>query len=111
MEKNEMKERKKNIRVPTSMKAHYFFNEQEQNAMECTVINISLSGTGLAFYTPEHIGVGALLSLKISALAGKAIIHLKGTVRWVNRGEKDFLCGIKLTETLDEAQLVLLGLF
>ena len=111
MEKNEMTERKKSIRIPTSVKAHYFFNEQEQDAMECTVINISLSGAGLAFYTPKHIGVGSMLSLKIFALEGKAIINLAGIVRWVNQGKKDFLCGIKLTEALDEIKLVMLGLF
>jgi len=111
MEKNETRERKKSIRVPTSVKAHYFFNDQEQDAKECTVINISLSGRGLAFYTPKQIGVGSTLSIKIFALEGKAIINRAGIVRWVNPGKKDFLCGIKLTEALDEVTLVLLGLY
>jgi len=52
-----------------------------------------------------------MLSLKIFALEGKAIINLEGIVRWVNQGKKDFLCGIKLTEALDEVKLVMLGLF
>lgn len=111
MGKCETRGRKKSIRVPTSVKAHYFFNEQGQDAKECTIINISLSGRGLAFYTQKHIGVGSTLSLKIFALKGKAIIKLAGIVRWVNPGKKDFLCGIKLTQALDEVKLVMLGLF
>jgi len=31
-------------------------------------------------------------------------------VRWVKQGKKDFLCGIKLSEVLDNAKQVVLGL-
>ena len=79
--------------------------------MECTVINISLSGVGLAFYTPERIEVGSMLFLKIFAVGGKTTITVEGIVRWVDQGKKDFLCGVKLTEALDEVKLVMLDLF
>jgi len=111
MENNNTEERKKSIRMPTSLKAQYFFKDKQQEAMECTVINISLSGVGLAFYTPEEIDVGSMLFLKIFAIGGKTTITVEGVVKWVNRGKKDFLCGIKLTEALDEVKLVMLGLF
>lgn len=111
MEQAGIREGKKSLRVPTSVKAQYFLSGREQEAKECTVINVSLSGAGLAFYTPKRIGVGTMLSLKIFALEGEAVISLAGMVKWVNRGKKDFLCGIKLTETLGTAQLVMLGLF
>jgi hypothetical protein len=111
MEKNKTEERKKTIRISTSLRAQYFFKDEQQEAMECTVINISLSGVGLAFYTPEKIDVGSLLFLKIFAIGGKTTITVEGIIKWVNQGKKDFLCGVKLTEALDEVKLVMLGLF
>lgn len=110
MERNGVEERSKSFRVPTSLKARYSLKNDRQEEKDCTVINISLNGAGLAFYTPENMEEGSRLSLKMVALEGKATITVDGIVRWVKQGKKDFLCGIKLLEVLDTAKQVVLGL-
>lgn len=110
MERGRSGDRKKSLRIPTSLKARYCVKDERQEEKDCTVINISLNGAGLAFYTPEAMEEGSMLSLKMIALEGKTTITVDGIVRWVKQGKKDFLCGIKLTEVLDAAKQVVLGL-
>jgi len=110
MERGGVEERKKSFRIPTSLKARYSLKDERQEEKDCTVINISLNGAGLAFYTPETMEEGSILSLTMVALEGKTTITVGGVVRWVKQGKKDFLCGIKLSEVLDNAKQVVLGL-
>lgn len=110
MESGRVEERKTSFRMPTSLKARYSLKDEQQEERDCTVINISLNGAGLAFYTPEDMEEGSVLSLRMVALEGKTTITVDGVVKWVKRGKKDFLCGIKLMEVLDNAKQVVLGL-
>jgi len=111
MESARIEERTESIRIPTSVKARYFLKNEQLPGKDCTVINVSLNGAGLAFYGRETMEKGSRLSLKMYALGGKATITVDGVVSWVKQGKKDFLCGIKLIEVLDNAKQMVLGLY
>ncbi len=111
MEHARIEGRAESIRIPTSVKARYFLKNRQLPGRECTVINISLNGAGLAFYAHETMEQGSKLSLKMYALGGKATITVDGVVSWVKQGKKDFLCGIKLMDVLDNAEQMVLGLY
>jgi hypothetical protein len=110
MEEHTMNENRKSTRFPTHLKAHYFLNERTGKGKECVVINISLNGAGLEFYTSETIGEASKLFLSIVPPQGNETISAEGTVRWVKRGARDYVCGIELTRTLDKIALERLGL-
>ncbi len=111
MESARREERTESIRIPTSIKARYFLKNEQLPGKDCTIINISLNGAGLAFYAHETMEQGSRLSLKMYALGGRATIIVDGLVSWVQQGKKDFLCGIKLLEVLDHAKQLVLGLY
>ncbi len=111
MESARVEGRTESVRIPTSVKARYFLRNEQVPGRDCTVINISLNGSGLAFYARETMVKGSRLSLKMFALGGKAIITVDGVVSWVKQGKKDYLCGIKLLEVLDHAKQLALGLY
>lgn len=111
MESARREERTESVRIPTSVKARYFLKNEPVPGKDCTVINISLNGAGLAFYAQETMGQGSRLSLKMYALGGKATITVEGVVSWVKQGKKDFLFGIKLLEALDHTKQLALGLY
>ena len=106
--KHTTEEDRKSWRFPTILNALYFLREKKGQGKECTVINISLNGAGLEFYTCEAISVNEKLFLAISSPDGKETVNVEGIVRWVKQGRKDFVCGIKLTETLDKAKQAML---
>lgn len=110
MEMGRVEEREESVRIPTNLKARYFLKDEQLQGKDCTVINISLNGAGLAFYSPETVEKGSKLSLKMFALEGRATITVDGVVSWVMQGKKDFLCGIKLIEVLDNTKQLVLGL-
>lgn len=110
MEEHTVSENRKSTRFPTHLKAHYFLNERTGQGKDCVVINISLNGAGLEFYTAETISEASKLFLSIIAPHVNDTINAEGIVRWVKHGARDYVCGIKLTRNLDKAALERLGL-
>jgi hypothetical protein len=55
MAEHTINENRKSKRFPTHLKAHYFFKERSGKGKECVVINISLNGAGLEFYTAKQL--------------------------------------------------------
>jgi len=106
-----MKDRRLSKRLPLNLKAQYFLKEKKGNGRECTVINISRNGTGLAFYTFEKIDIGSSLFLEIFDAATKEAISVKGVLRWFRQGKVDFVGGIEVTSQSDGKKLTdLIGL-
>ena len=95
--------------MPTNLSAEYSFKASESGGGHCTVINISLNGAGLEFYSSEPIPVGATLVLKIFDAEKKETVGTEGVVQWNKQGEKDFVCGVALTDVLDKFTLSVLG--
>jgi hypothetical protein len=110
MEKHAINENRKSTRFPTHLRAHYFLQERRGKGKECVVINISLNGAGMEFYTAETIGDASKLILSIVLPRGNGTISAEGIVRWVKRGARDYVCGIELTRSLDRIALEKLGL-
>ena len=110
MEEHKVSENRKSTRFPTHLKAHYFLKERTGKGKECVVINVSLNGAGLEFYTAETMGEASKLFLSIIAPHRHGTIGAEGIVRWVKHGARDCVCGIELTRSLDKASLERLGL-
>jgi c-di-GMP-binding flagellar brake protein YcgR len=101
-----MKEKRKSKRFPANLKVQYFLDEKEGDGKECTIINISRSGAGLNFYTADDIDVNSTLILEIFIPVINKLIDVKGIVRWLRKGKKDFVAGIEVPSELDRKELV-----
>ena len=62
----------------------------------------------MEFYTLETVRAKAKLSLEILSPDGKETVTVEGTIRWVKQGRKDCVCGLMLTDKLNEAQMAML---
>ena len=60
-----MEQKRRFIRLSAKLRADYSLKGSESKGGNCTVINISLNGAGLEFYSSEGIDVGATLGLNI----------------------------------------------
>ena len=103
-----MEGKRKSRRFTTNLKAQYFLGESKGSGKECTVINVSSNGAGLEFYTHEKIGISTNLTLKIFAPKETDPIHVKGMLRWVKQGEKDFVGGVEVVLESDKEKLAVL---
>ena len=103
-------ENRSSWRFPTVMKGFYFIEEKKGERKECTIINISLNGAGLEFYTFETISVKAKLFLEIFPTDGEEPVSAEGKITWVKQGRKDCVCGIKLTKKLSKEEMEILKL-
>lgn len=101
-------ENRRSWRFPTVMKGCYFIEEKKGEGKECTIINISVNGAGLEFYTFETVSVNSKLFLEILLPDAEGTINVEGEIRWVKQGRKDCACGIELAEKLNEAQMAML---
>jgi hypothetical protein len=110
MEERTINENRQSTRFPTHLKGRYFLKERKGKGQECVVINISLNGAGLEFYTATMISEASKLFLSIIAPPGNETISAEGIVRWVKHGARDYVCGIELTRSLDKIALERLGL-
>ena len=95
-------------RFPTALKGIYFIKEKRGKGENCTIINISVNGAGLKLYARETIIVNSKILLEIHLPDGKETVNVEGVTRWVNPGSKDCVCGLMLTNKLNEAQMALL---
>jgi hypothetical protein len=101
-------EHRRSWRFPTVMKGCYFIEEKKGEGKECTIINISLNGASLEFYTCETISVKTKLFLEIFPPDGEEPVSVEGRISWVKQDRKDCVCGIKLTEKLSKGEIKIL---
>jgi hypothetical protein len=97
-----MAERRRFSRFLTELKGHYFLKDRKRGWNECTIIDVSRKGLGAEFHTQEKINVGSTAHLEIMAPGELQPVMLKGILRWIKQRENDFVCGIELTEILDD---------
>ncbi len=105
---NEIEGKRKSKRFTTNLKAQYFLGESKGNGKECTIINVSSNGAGLEFYTQEKLAVSTDITLKIFAPKATEPINVQGILRWVKRGEKDFVGGVEVVLQSDKDKLAVL---
>ena len=101
-------EARRSWRFPTLLKGLYFFDKKKGAGKECTIINISVTGAGMEFYTDETVDVNSKLFLEILPPDEEETITVEGIIRWVKQGKKDCVCGIELTEKLNEVKKAML---
>ena len=106
--KHSYKERRRSLRYPTVIKGFYYLDEKQGKGKECTIINISLNGAGLQFYTDETVEVKTKLCLDMYPPGGSEPVNVEGIVKWMKQGNKDCVCGIELMKPLDEATMEVL---
>jgi hypothetical protein len=106
--RNIAEEKRQSWRFPTVRKGFYYLGDKHGEAKECTIINISLNGAGLEFYTFETINEKTKVSLEIFPPDGEDPVLVEGKIRWVKKGTKDCVCGIQLTENLDKDKMEML---
>lgn len=90
-----MEDKRKGNRTPIEQKAHYHL-QGEEDWKECTVVDWSLDGMGITFYTRKQIEAGSTIHLKVFFHSGPKSIDVKGTLRWVKQREKGFIGGIEV---------------
>jgi hypothetical protein len=85
-----------------------FLRRKKGEGKECTIINISANGAGIEFYTVETIRENTKLFLEILPPDEEETINVEGIIKWVKQGKMDCVCGIQLTEKLNEAKKAML---
>jgi len=95
-------------RFPKSLKGLYFIHEKKGEGKDCTIINISLNGACLDFYTFDPISEKTKLILEILLADGKETLTIEGIVQWVQQERRHYICGIKLTKRLNNSMLTML---
>ena len=103
-----MEGKRKSRRFTTNLKAQYVLGRSQESEKECTVINVSGNGAGLEFYTHEKIDTNTDIDLQIFAPEATDPIHVKGILRWVKHGEKDFVGGVEVGLQSDKDKLAVL---
>ena len=98
------------IRFSTNLKARYFIKELGESWGECTVFNVSRKGMGINLHTTEKIESGSTINLTIIITSELEPMDVKGTLRWVKQVEAECICGIELTEVLDEIKSLIIML-
>ena len=95
----------KRIRVlkrhKTRLDAH-ILEDGTSKWVKCTVVNISLKGVGLEFYTQDEIKAGSTILLSIIIPEEEEPLMKKGELKWIQQRGNDFIGGIELTKMLNE---------
>jgi hypothetical protein len=106
--RNTAEENRRTWRFPKYLRGSFYSDEVKGKRKECTIINISLNGAGLDFYTSETVSVNSKLILEIFPPDGEEPVSVEGKIRWVKQGRKDCVCGVQLTEKLNKAKMEML---
>ena len=91
-----MEERRKFERVPMKLRALYHL-QGEESWKECSVINLSRNGMGIAFLTQEKIDAGSTIHLKVFYFKDPHAANVEGILKWIKPMENDFIGGIEIT--------------
>ena len=91
-----MEERRKSARVPIKLRGLYHL-QGEESWKECSVVDLSRNGMGIAFLTQEEIDVGSTIRLKVFHLKEPNTANIKGILKWIKPMENGFIGGIEIT--------------
>lgn len=101
-----MEEKRREPRIPTQRKAHYFLKESTSIWKECTVIDVSHRGMGIRFNTSEELYLGSTVIIDLTSSAARESLYVTGLLRWIEEGVNFFVGGIELIESLDDITLL-----
>ncbi|MHC5076930.1 MAG: PilZ domain-containing protein [Planctomycetota bacterium] len=97
-----MDERRQLKRFSLKLKAHYTFEDTQENWKECSIIDITNNGMGVKFHSLESVETGTPIHLAIVIDETLRPVRLKGVIKWGGEGADTSVCGVELTEIMEE---------
>ena len=107
-----MKDRRKFIRFPVRIRAHYSEENDEEGKTQCSIVNISREGMGVTVYLEAKLSLGAMLKFMVDFPDREKSVSFTGTLNWIKALKRDpdynYKGGIKLTAIDTEDKWTLL---
>lgn len=107
-----MKDRRKFIRFPVRVRAHYSEENNEKGKTQCSIVNISREGMGVTVYLEAKLSLDAMLKFVVDVPDREKSVSFTGTLNWIKALKKDpeynYKGGIKLTAIDSEDKWTLL---
>ena len=107
-----MKDRRKFIRFPVRMCAHYSDENNEDLKQQCSIVDISREGMGVTVYLKAKLSLGCMLKFMVDVPEKEKSVSFTGTLNWIKslKGDADYNYkgGIKLTAIDSEDKWTLL---
>ena len=91
-------------RFPTQLKGTFLLKGGLRRE-QCTVLNVSRKGLGVAFHTKETISRGSSVYIEIYPPQELQPISVKGVVKWITQIENGYTGGVELMSKFDDAVL------
>ncbi len=107
-----MEDRRKFIRFPVRIRAHYSEENDEEGKTQCSIVNISREGMGVTVYLEAKLSLGAMLKFMVDFPDREKSVSFTGTLNWIKALKRDpdynYKGGIKLTAIDSEDKWTLL---
>jgi len=107
-----VKDRRKFIRFPVRMCAHYSDENNEDREEQCSIVDISREGMGVTVYLKVKLSLGCMLKFMVDVPEKEKSVSFTGTLNWIKslKGDADYNYkgGIKLTAIDSEDKWTLL---
>ena len=107
-----MKDRRKFIRFPVRVRAHYSEENNEEGKTQCSIVNISREGMGVTVYLEAKLSLDAMLKFVVDVPDREKSVSFTGTLNWIRALKRDpdynYIGGIKLTAIDSEDKWTLL---
>ena len=107
-----MKDRRKFIRFPVRVRAHYSEENNEERKTQCSIVNISREGMGVTVYLEAKLSLDAMLKFVVNVPDREKSVAFTGTLNWIKalKGDADYNYkgGIKLITIDSEDKWALL---
>ena len=107
-----MKDRRKFIRFPVRVRAHYSEENNEEEKTQCSIVNISREGMGVTVYLEAKLSLDAMLKFVVDVPGREKSVSFTGTLNWIKALKRDpdynYKGGINLTVIDSEDKWTLL---
>jgi len=107
-----VKDRRKFIRFPVRVRAHYSEENNEEEKTQCSIVNISREGMGVTVYLEAKLPLDAMLKFVVDVPDREKSVSFTGTLNWIKALKRDpdynYKGGIKLTAIDSEDKWTLL---
>jgi hypothetical protein len=107
-----VKDRRKFIRFPVRVRAHYSEENNEEGKTQCSIVNISREGMGVTVYLEAKLSLDAMLKFVVDVPGREKSVSFTGTLNWIKALKRDpdynYKGGINLTAIDSEDKWTLL---
>jgi len=107
-----VKDRRKYLRFPVRIGAHYSEENNEDWKEQCSIVDISREGMGVTVYLRAKLSLGCILKFMVDVPEKEKSVSFTGTLNWIKKlkGDADYNYkgGIKLITIDSEDKWALL---